>query len=217
VKLADNYSQFKRKEKGQSLVELALFFPVLLLMLSGLVEFGYMLNGYLNLMDGPREAARFGVDRSPFVGATENDDILFYTNGDPQKPGLSEMAIRTIFPYDLDPTADDIVISVVAVKNGAIFRRYPDDVGVRSTVTGAGNEYSYNGIKKSKFTDAQINTALLAGVPKAGIVIVEMWYSYRQELALPWITPFVPDPIQLYMSSVAPLPAAAPPEPTPTP
>ena len=71
--------------------------------------------------------------------------------------------------------------------------------------------------KKSKFTDAEITTALLAGVPKAGIVIVEMWYSYHQELALPWITPFVPDPIQLYMSSVAPLPAAAPPEPTPTP
>jgi hypothetical protein len=74
-----------------------------------------------------------------------------------------------------------------------------------------------NNKKKSKFTDAEITTALLAGVPKAGIVIVEMWYSYHQELALPWITPFVPDPIQLYMSSVAPLPAAAPPEPTPTP
>lgn len=217
MKRTNIHSQSKRKEKGQSLVELALFFPIILLMLSGLVEFGYMLNGYLNLMDGPREAARFGVDRSPFVGATEDDDILFYTNLDPQKPGLSEMAIRTIYPYSLDPTLDDIVISVVSVKDGAIFHRYPDDVGVRSTVTGAGNEYSYNNIKISKFTDAEITPLLLAGAPKAGLVIVEMWYSYHQELALPWITPFVPDPIQLYMSSVAPLPAAAPPEPTPTP
>ncbi len=206
-----------QKEKGQSLVELALFFPILLLMLSGLVEFGLMLNQYLNLMDGPREAARFGVDRSPFIGATENDDIEFYTNADLSRPGLSEMAVRTIYPYNLDPVLDDIVISVVSVKNGAIFRRYPDDVGVRSTVAGAGNEYSYNGIKTSKFTDAEISSMLMAGVPKAGIVIVEMWYSYHQELALPWIVAFVPDPMQLYMSSVAPLPAAAPPEPTPTP
>jgi hypothetical protein len=112
---------------------------------------------------------------------------------------------------------DDIVISVVSVKNGSIYRRYPDDVGVRSSVAGAGNEYSYNGIKTSKFTDAEISSMLIAGVPKAGMVIVEMWYSYHQELALPWIIAFVPDPMQLYMSSVAPLPAAAPPEPTPTP
>ena len=207
----------RKKEKGQSLVELALFFPILMMMLSGLVEFGLLLNQYLNLMDGPREASRFGVDRSPFIGATENDDIEFYTNADLARPGLSEMAVRTIFPYNLDPALDDIVISVVAAKNGAIFRRYPDDVGVRSTVAGAGNEFSYTGNKVSDFSDAEITAMLNAGVPRTGLVIVEMWYSYSQMLALPWITAFVPDPIQLYMTSVAPLPAASPPEPTPTP
>ena len=214
----------RKKEKGQSLVELALFFPILLLMLSGLVEFGLMLNQYLNLMDGPREAARFGVDESPFIGATDNDDLSFYMNcpGDPlgcPEPGLSEIAVRTIAPYNLESTLDDIVISVVSVKDDTIFHRYPDDVGVRSAVAGASNEYSYYGNKKSKFTDASINTILAqqSGVPKTGIVIVEMWYSYHQELALPWIIAFVPDPMQLYMSSVTPLPAAAPPEPTPGP
>lgn len=210
-------SSKQQKEKGQSLVELALFFPILMMMLSGLVEFGLLLNQYLNLMDGPREAARFAVDRSPFVGATENDDIQFYTNADLARPGLAEMAVRTIFPYNLDPSEDDIVISVIAAKNGAIFRRYPDDLGVRSTVTGAGNEFSYTGNQISDFTDAEVTAMLNSGIPKAGLVIVEMWYSYSQMLALPWITAFVPDPIQLYMSSVAPLPAASPPDPTPTP
>ncbi|MFN2305316.1 MAG: TadE family protein [Anaerolineales bacterium] len=42
--------------RGQSMVELALFFPVLLILLSGLIEFGFLLNEYLTLMDAARNA-----------------------------------------------------------------------------------------------------------------------------------------------------------------
>jgi|GEM_PF-4181619 len=37
-----------RKTRGQSLVEIAIAFPVLIMMLAGLVEFGFMLNYYLS-------------------------------------------------------------------------------------------------------------------------------------------------------------------------
>ncbi len=207
-----NRIQGKRRETGQSLVELALFIPILLMMLSGLVEFGLLLNQYLNLMDGPREGARYGVSISPFTGIGEDDDIVFYNQ-------ITAVVNKSIYPYQLDPTRDDVIISVVSIRNDDIFRRYPDDASVTSTP----GQYSLYHHKTSKYTDAQIRTMLgtmqipQPGAPDGGAVIVEMYYSYHQALALPWLLLFVPDPIQLYMSSVTPLPAATPPEPTPTP
>lgn len=199
--------------KGQSLVELALFFPMILMMLSGLVEFGFVLNQYLNLMDGPREGARFGVDISPFLDPTDNDDILFYSNLDPNRPGVAQIVQQAIVPYQMDPTTDDIVISVVSIKDGAIFHRYPDDAGVTS-IPGQFRLYNH---KTSKVTDAQISSQLVGTAPKVGAIVVELFYDYHQVLALPWITVFVPDPIPLHMFAVAPLPAATPPDATPTP
>jgi hypothetical protein len=45
---------------GQSLVEFTVMLPVLLIMLSGLVEYGILLNYYLDIIDGPgmRPASR---------------------------------------------------------------------------------------------------------------------------------------------------------------
>ncbi len=199
--------------RGQSLVELAIFFPIILMMLSGLVEFGFMLNQYLNLMDGPREGARYAVDVSPFLDPTDNDDINFYTNLDPNHPGIAQIVQQAIVPYYLDPATDDVVISVVSIKDGNIFHRYPDDVGV-TTIPGQFSLYNHH---TAKLTDAQIASKLIAAAPKSGAVVVEMFYGYNQELALPWITVFVPDPIELHMYAVSPLPAAAPPDATPTP
>ena len=39
--------------------------PVLLIMISGLIEFGIMLNYYLDLIDAAREAARWASDADP--------------------------------------------------------------------------------------------------------------------------------------------------------
>ena len=52
----------RTRSHGQSMVELALLFPVLLILLSGLVEFGFILNEYLSVMDAARNAARFASD-----------------------------------------------------------------------------------------------------------------------------------------------------------
>lgn len=47
------------KQKGQSLVEMALITPLLLVMLLGLFEAGYQIRTYLVLVNANREAARF--------------------------------------------------------------------------------------------------------------------------------------------------------------
>lgn len=47
--------------KGQSLVEIALTMPVMLMLLLGLIEVGFMAGAYLTMLDGVREAARQGT------------------------------------------------------------------------------------------------------------------------------------------------------------
>lgn len=52
----------KKHNLGQSLVEAAILFPILLILLSGLLEFGFMLNEYMTIQDAVRNAARFSSD-----------------------------------------------------------------------------------------------------------------------------------------------------------
>jgi TadE-like protein len=48
--------------RAQSIVEFALMLPVLLILLSGLFEFGFMFTTYLALLDAARNASRFASD-----------------------------------------------------------------------------------------------------------------------------------------------------------
>jgi hypothetical protein len=222
--------------RGQSLVELAIFFPIIMLMLSGLIEFGFLLNYYLNLMDGPREAARYAVDVSPFEGEAVDNRIHFYYNPSYDDtgcttdcaPGVAQMVIDAIQPYQLDPATDDIVIKVLAIEDNGTVHSFPSyDPSNGITVGGefSLNSYlkaknpsgSYPYIATSKISGTEIATKLISGTKKSGAIVVELFYSYKQQLALPWITMVVPNPIPLHMYAISPLPAATPPDPTPTP
>jgi hypothetical protein len=48
------------RERGAALVELAIAFPILMLIVFGVVEFGVVYNDYISLRDGVRQAAREG-------------------------------------------------------------------------------------------------------------------------------------------------------------
>jgi Flp pilus assembly protein TadG len=50
-----------RSERGQSLVELALVLPLLILLLSGMVDLGRAFYGYISITNGAREGARYGA------------------------------------------------------------------------------------------------------------------------------------------------------------
>ena len=61
-------SVYKKRanSRGQSLVELALVLALLLFMVIAIIEYGFMLNNYLNILDAGREAARAGSLIDPF-------------------------------------------------------------------------------------------------------------------------------------------------------
>jgi hypothetical protein len=55
----------RRARRGQSLVEMTLIMPILLVMLLGLIEIAWLANHFLILMDVTRSAARFGATGDP--------------------------------------------------------------------------------------------------------------------------------------------------------
>jgi len=59
---------FPRKlhsDRGQSLVEITLFIPIMLLMLIGFVEIGTFINDYITITDTTRSAARYVSSQNP--------------------------------------------------------------------------------------------------------------------------------------------------------
>lgn len=192
--------------KGQSLVEIAIAFPFMLMLLSGMLEFGFMLNHYIALTDSTRETARVFSNFDPFNEDGTDNITDFYANAAGYlvanlEPQFAEDTSRRIV---LDSARDDVVISVFSIHNNSV-TRYPDSLG---------GQYRWFGNLDSRFSNEEIESRLVANAPDTGILLVEVFYNYDQVLALPWITAFLPDPVTLHAYTIMPLSAA---EPTPTP
>lgn len=57
--------QHDRAVRGQSLVEFALIFPILFVLVLGIVDFGVGMRSYMSLTNAAREGARFGAVGNP--------------------------------------------------------------------------------------------------------------------------------------------------------
>lgn len=209
-------SLLKRRRRGQSLVEFTILLPVLLMMMSGLIEFGFLLNTYLDIIDAAREAARFGANDDPTVGVPTDpypSQINFWhrawLNSRSSLFTASDARINWVptDPTDCTSVGGDIVVSAFSVLGAAVDKRWPAGYGDNGA-SNCGNYFS-------KLTTAQVD-ALLSGasIPNSGFIMVEIYYEYNMILGLPWISAFVPDPIVLYAYTIMPNSNV---EPTPTP
>lgn len=216
-----------QRSRGQSFVEIAILFPILLMLLSGVVEYGIMLNYYLNLLDGVREGARFASDGNPFQrdpGNTNCSTAMGEVTDDFYNQAAC-LALQVARPITLDPATDDVVISAFGVDSGSVTDRLPavpsdpPSPGVPASETpGEWHMYGYGGAcdssnptcHPSRFTDEEIEARLSGTAPNTGILLVEIFYDYNQVLKLPWLTAFVPDPIRIHVYSIMPLVAAEP-------
>lgn len=201
---------------GQGLVETALLLPILLLVLSGLVEFGFLMNDFMVVQDASRNAARFAVDNAynsrdgvhdcattrdfyRQLGCVVNQEL------EREKPDVR---------IDFSTGIDDVVISAVSVKGGnppEVGARFPEGEGEAGWSYALDETGTRN--QSSRFSSAQIAAKLRASAPSTGYVLVEVFYSYDQKLKLPWITAFVDDPVLFHVYTFMPLSSA---EPTPT-
>jgi hypothetical protein len=183
-----------RKPKGQSLVEIAIAFPFMIILLSGVVEMGFIINQYLSLLDATREAARFYSNGDPDADPSFYANVAAMVDGRLKGSDLSDPLI------ELDPSRDDVVVTAIAVHG---------DTGVIERFPG-GTYYQMYGNSVSGFTDTEIEDLLIAGAPNSGVLLVEVYFGYDEVLNLPWLDPFFPEPLMLHAYTVMPLIAIEP-------
>ena len=210
-RLKQSLAQRVRRHPGQSLVEFTILLPVLLIMISGLIEFGFMLNYYLDLIDAAREAARWGAGDDPIHDDTTGAYVPINEGFYNRVGSVAESSIDTGSggQISLNPSTDDVVISAFGISGGVVDQRYPTAFGE------AGHcRFGYPGACRhaSEFTSAEVTALIDPSAPSTGAVLVEIWYDYHMILGLPWITAFVPNPVTLYAYSIMPNSAV---EPTP--
>ena len=224
-KIFSNHNE--TKTRGQSMVELALLFPLLLILLSGVIEFGFILNQYLTIMDAARNAARFASDGLYYQWDNVRDcsTTHFYRQTAclvNQELSMEAPAIKmndngtedlTIDDY-LDPADEnDIIISVFSfTQNQGITDRHPggDQNGWSFAI-----DLDQPSDKVSRFSSSDVSSLMSASdAPNTGYVLVEIFYNYDHRLGLPWITAFVDNPLLIHTYAFMPLTSA---EPTPTP
>jgi hypothetical protein len=201
--------------KGQSFVELSLVVLLLMLLVAGIAEFGVLLNRYLNLVDGVREAARYGANYDPFApcapdangvitGTVDSDGICsdYYQ-------GASKEAINVVNPIVMDATGgDDLVLSILIVTPGH-FCRFPSEDGWSwsKMVKGQATANHISAQPSSVSIQGHMNN----GAPLVSALMVEAFYNYHQTLKAPFFEQFFPDPIPVYTFAIMPLKNANPP------
>jgi len=236
IKTSPKQKRKSRKSKGQSMVEFAILLPLLLMLFSGMVEFGFMLNTYLSLLDATRQAARDCSNKNPFridETNTKVDDLDFY-------PYCAGIVVATLDPslatppdpnarrIVMDVSRDDVLVSVLSVRvitdpvTGTVTippqNPDPDISGIvrHPIIDGSPVEfYSLYGNADSAYDNTAIEDYMTQDgtLPvQTGILIIEVFYGYEGILRLPWVEPFMsPDnPVTLHASTIMPLVAAKP-------
>jgi Flp pilus assembly protein TadG len=103
---------FKTRREGQALIEFALVFPILMLLLCGIFEFGFIALKSSSVSGIAREAARTGAVTSPF------DAVLVRTTAQTLLTNAGFKTEDIISPIGvINPTAADPTITVTVQVN----------------------------------------------------------------------------------------------------
>jgi hypothetical protein len=218
-----------KKDRGQSFVELALIVPVLLLLLAGMVELAFFIFTYLTALDLTREAARFasGRDYRSYSGEASSIAKCSDTTLDYYNDTACFFIDPNFNPYFsiIDSDYSDVTISVFTVSDyDHVTDRWPE-VGTSAKTD---NMWTLNGTNWQKdckgntvltepyFSNSKMESLLSTSTDTAqwkGVVVVEIYYCYKQVLNLPVFSQIIPEKLRVHAYSLMPAPEAVP---TPT-
>jgi hypothetical protein len=210
--LPDMGVRMKDKQLGQSLVEIALALPILLLVLAGTLEVGWYFNVRLNFLDASREGGRIASDGSLELynahhnrHSPDNDG----SNIDCGSHNLDTYEIaacmtlgnmQNTFNRNNDSGWDDIVVSVYQTKNGKVTQVLPADSYGSWSLTGAQRgEITPEYIERYALRSADPNQCLAMGW-----IVIEVFYTHKQFLGLLVIGDYVPLYSAGYVYSIFP-------------
>lgn len=111
----------REKEKGQSLVEVALFMPLLIVVLLGLVELGFLFWDIMVLVDQTRELARYAGKGPDFHYENIGLDSTLFVNADAMDLTPETSAIRVAYvSIGQDDEGNAVKISEDTTERGRV-------------------------------------------------------------------------------------------------
>jgi hypothetical protein len=168
---------------------MTLALPVLLIMLLGLVELGFLLHAYIVLYNADREAARFAI-RGTFTPEEITERAMTSISG--QLPAVLEGpdANTAILITQLHIPADKNELATVDLY-------YHE--GISATSHFVPQEHA-NKIKLDNdlFNQEVLDAELGLGPTSQDVVIVEMFHNHDQVLRAPFVEWVFPDPMPVY-------------------
>lgn len=97
-----------KAQRGQSLVELALLVPVLILILIGIIDFGRVFNAYITITNAAREGARYGA-----MHPDDADGIKARVVNEATASGVNVEDVEVEFPNGTSEPGNPIRVKVI--------------------------------------------------------------------------------------------------------
>lgn len=195
----------RKRERGQGLLEMALMLPVLLILLIGVAEVGFMLRNYLVVVNASREGGRFAAR-----GRYSDENIIerVVSAGGTIRAGtfITVPFLRTQGVCGTEPNTGIIVTHVVMSSTGAVDSTSVTFSGVRRDEPGGWrlvepgdgtltaqienrhrpSTESIKAMREAEGYEPMINH----------IVVVEVFYLHQPLLNSPFVP--LPDPLEMY-------------------
>ena len=108
----------RKKEKGedgQAMVEFALILPIFLLILCGIIDFGWLFYNQLSLNNACREGARYAVVHTAEGGNTQA--IEEHIDNTTTTVFANDVRIEIIYSNPTDPVTGDVTVNLEAEIN----------------------------------------------------------------------------------------------------
>lgn len=199
------------KSRAQSLVEFAISLPILILLLTGMVEFGFMLNTYLSVQDAARSTARRYSTINPY-NPDGSDNPAFFQDA---AQYLAELMAPSNDPgarqLEMDPNRDNVLVSLIGVQVDESTEPATISTIFRHADTSGAAYYKLFSQTNppTRYTDASIEEYMTADGSQpvdTGFLIIEVHYGYEGTLNLPWTRPFMSpeEPAMMYISVIMP-------------
>ena len=188
-----------RDAKGQSMVELALALPVLLIIFLGLIELAILLRAHLVVVNANREAARFAA-RGTFTDEQIAERAIFSIRTAPDNELLP---LRMAGPE----ANSQIIVTRFSVPSLASEPATWQPAYITGTL-GLDSQIDPQAMANQfKAENDQFNDDLIASQPDAvrtmqDVVVVEIFYHHYEVLHAPLVEWVFPDPMVVYSRTV---------------
>lgn len=196
--------------KGQSLVEMAIIAPILLIMFIGVLEVGWAVRNFVVAQNATREAARFAA----------RGRYLDFSEIDPAQIGYSSVITHELtsisgqLPLDVaDPATANgtIIVSHVLVDTGECGGGTEDDLILTPVTPGYGHFTATYGqpqasrvefaalAEEMRVENEAFNCQLAARSPGQyipsvnSVIVVETFYGHHLLVGTPFLSPFLAD------------------------